>query len=224
MAETSSVEGKMDAAPPVIGIPISTPAAADGGEVEAASGARGKLSALAGRAKELGAHVVSQMKPWSEMVDREALSKPESVSEALGRLRKNVAYFKFNYLTLSFLVTALTFISHPGSLVWLAALATMWFYLYIVRKEPLTVSGRTLSAREQLLACVGVSVLVVFFLTSVGSELIYALVVSSAIIAAHGAFRAPDELFLDDVESSSFLPQSTAVSLQNAMAQVTASA
>lgn len=164
------------------------------------------------------------MKPWSEMVDREALSKPESFSEGLGRLRKNVAYFKFNYLTLSFLVTTLTFVSHPGSLVWLAALAAMWFYLYIVRKEPLTLNGRTLSAREQLMASVAVSVLVVFFLTSVGSELIYALMVSSAIIATHGYFRAPDELFLDDIESSSFLPQSTATTLQNAMAQVTASA
>jgi hypothetical protein len=165
------------------------------------------------------------MKPWGEMIDKESLSKPETFSEGVGRIRKNLKYFKFNYLTLSFIVTALTFVSHPGSLIWLACLAAMWFYLYIVRKDPVTVNGRTLSQREQFLGCVGISVLVVFFLTSVGTELIYALIVSSAIIATHGYFRAPDELFLDDVESTtSFIPQSTAASLQNAVAQVTASA
>mmetsp|Transcript_5394 Transcript_5394/g.13758 ORF Transcript_5394/g.13758 Transcript_5394/m.13758 type:complete len:90 (+) Transcript_5394:292-561(+) len=85
MAETSSVEGKMDAAAPVIGIPISTPAAADGGEVEAASGARGKLSALAGRAKELGAHVVSQVRA------RESPSRPPSPAARDDRILSRLA-------------------------------------------------------------------------------------------------------------------------------------
>jgi hypothetical protein len=61
MAESSAVSGKMDAAQPVIGIPITTPSA-EGGE-ESAVGVKGKLAALAGRAKEMGTHVVSQVSP-----------------------------------------------------------------------------------------------------------------------------------------------------------------
>lgn len=39
---------------------------------------------------------------------------------------------------------------------------------------------------------------VVVFLTSVGSLLISALMVGAAIVCAHGAFRVPEDLFLDD--------------------------
>lgn len=47
----------------------------------------------------------------------------------------------------------------------------------------------------------------VVFLTSVGSLLISALMVGLAITCAHGAFRVPEDLFLDDQEvtSSGFL-------------------
>eukprot|EP00951_Prasinocladus_malaysianus_P003304 scaffold23452_cov23-Prasinocladus_malaysianus.AAC.1 len=138
------------------------------------------------------------MKPWSEMVSPSAFAKPESMSDAISRVRKNARYFKFNYLSLTFVVTALTFIFDPTSLGWLFALAAMWFYLLIVRKEPVTINGRQLGQREQSLAGLAISFVVVFFLTSVGGELLYAMFVSAAVVAAHGALRVPDELFLDD--------------------------
>lgn len=43
----------------------------------------------------------------------------------------------------------------------------------------------------------------VVFLTAVGSLLISALMVGLAIVCAHGAFRVPEDLFLDDQEVSS---------------------
>lgn len=44
------------------------------------------------------------------------------------------------------------------------------------------------------------STVVVVFLTSVGSVLISALLVGIGIVCAHGAFRVPEDLFLDDQE------------------------
>lgn len=41
---------------------------------------------------------------------------------------------------------------------------------------------------------------VVVFLTSVGSVLISALMVGLAIVFAHGSFRVPEDLFLDEQE------------------------
>lgn len=169
-------------------------------------------------------HVLAclQMKPWSEFVQRDAFSKPEGFSDAISKIRKNIRYFKFNYLTLTFGVTALTFVRDPGSLSVLIALAAMWFYLLIMRKEPLKINGRQLGQREQVLGAGAISFLVVFFLSSVGSELMYALFLSSALVAAHGSFRVPDELFLEeDVESAATLvPPTTSASLQSAMAQI----
>lgn len=45
-----------------------------------------------------------------------------------------------------------------------------------------------------------VSTIIVVFLTSVGSLLISAVLVGLAVVCAHGAFRMPEDLFLDDQE------------------------
>ena len=165
-----------------------------------------------------------QMKPWSEVFDKNAFSKPNGFGEALGRIRKNIKYFKFNYLMVTFVTTALTMFRDPGSLFIMVALAAMWFYLLIVRKEPIALNGRQLGQREQTLAAGAVSVLVVFFFSSVGSELMYAMFLSAAIVSLHGAYRSPDELFLDDdMEAATLIPQSTSTSLQAAMQQMAAS-
>lgn len=68
------------------------------------------------------------------------------------------------------------------------------------------IGGRTFSDRETL-GILLLSTIVVVFLTSVGSLLISALLVGLAVVCAHGAFRVPEDLFLDDQEpaNSGFL-------------------
>lgn len=61
------------------------------------------------------------------------------------------------------------------------------------------VGGRTFSDRE-VLGILVVSTIVVVFLTSVGSVLISALLVGLAVVCTHGAFRMPEDLFLDEQE------------------------
>lgn len=62
--------------------------------------------------------------------------------------------------------------------------------------------GRTFSDRETLGLLLLLS-LVVVFMTSVGSLLISAILVGAGIVCAHGAFRVPDDLFLDETEPAS---------------------
>ncbi|PKA50584.1 PRA1 family protein B4 [Apostasia shenzhenica] len=144
---------------------------------------------------------LSDRRPWSELIDRSAFSRPDSLSEATSRVRKNFAYFRVNYLTVIAFVLALSLVSHPVSLLVLLALLASWCFLYLFRPSdsPLVLFGRTLSERETL---AGLSVVTVFvvFLTSVGSLMISALLIGVAIVAAHGAFRMPEDLFLDDQE------------------------
>ncbi|PPR93096.1 hypothetical protein GOBAR_AA27575 [Gossypium barbadense] len=108
---------------------------------------------------------LSQRRPWYELIDRSAMARPDNLTDAYSRIRKNLSYFK-----------------------------------------PLVVFGRTFSDRETLGALVVLTVFVVF-LTSVGSLLISALLVGVAIVCIHGAFRVPEDLFLDDQEpaNSGFL-------------------
>ncbi|XVF08343.1 hypothetical protein REPUB_Repub06bG0218500 [Reevesia pubescens] len=144
---------------------------------------------------------LSQRRPWAELVDRSAFSKPESFSEATLRVRKNYSYFRVNYLSVIGLILAFSLLSHPFSLLLLLGLLCSWIFLYLFRPadQPLVIFGRTYSDRETLGILIIFSVFVVF-LTTVGSLLISALLVGFGLVCAHGAFRVPEDLFLDEQE------------------------
>lgn len=144
-------------------------------------------------------HGFSQRRPWSELLDRSSMSRPDSLTEAASRIRKNFSYFRINYLSLLAFVLALSLLSHPLSLLVLLCLLASWLFLYLFRPsdQPLVVLGRTFSDRETLGVLVVLTV-VVIFLTSVGSLLTTGLMIGLAMVCAHGAFRVPEDLFLDD--------------------------
>ncbi|KAG6580450.1 PRA1 family protein B4, partial [Cucurbita argyrosperma subsp. sororia] len=149
-------------------------------------------------------HGLSQRKPWAELADRTAFSKPESLSEATLRIRKNYSYFRVNYLAVVALILGFSLVSHPFSLILLVGLLSSWIFLYLFRPsdQPLVVFGRTFKDSETLILLVLLSVFVVF-LTSVGSVLVSALLVGVALVCAHGAFRVPEDLFLDEQDNVS---------------------
>jgi hypothetical protein len=62
--------------------------------------------------------------------------------------------------------------------------------------------GRTTSEREKLLGMSAISLILIFFLSSVGSVLFMGLGLGAAGVAAHGALRQPDDLFLEDAAVS----------------------
>ncbi|PPD71355.1 hypothetical protein GOBAR_DD31767 [Gossypium barbadense] len=143
--------------PPVL--PISTVQSTESQPPISVSAFRAFLSRL----NDSFRNGISQRRPWPELTDRSAFSKPESFSEATLRIRKNYSYFRVNYLM------------------------------------PLVIFGRTFSDRETLGILIILSVFVIF-LTSVGSLLISAIMVGFGLVCAHGAFRAPEDLFLDEQE------------------------
>ncbi|KAJ4883444.1 PRA1 family protein B3 [Raphanus sativus] len=144
---------------------------------------------------------LSQRRPWLELVDRSAISRPDSLADAYSRIRRNIPYFKVNYVTIVSLVLALSLLSHPLSLLVLLCLFGAWIFLYLFRQsdQPLSVLGRTFSDRETLAVLVVLTIVVVF-LTSVGSLLTTALMIGFGIVCLHGAFRVPEDLFLDEQE------------------------
>ncbi|KAL1808115.1 hypothetical protein ACET3Z_025105 [Daucus carota] len=149
-------------------------------------------------------HRLAHCRPWLELVDRSAFSKPESVSDATARIRKNYTYFRVNYLILIAIVMAFSLVTHPISLILLLGLLASWIFLYLFRPSdpPLVIWGRTYSERE-ILGILVITTIAVIFLTSVGYVLTSALMVGLAIVSGHGAFRVPEDLFLDEQDSAS---------------------
>lgn len=151
---------------------------------------------------------LANRRPWLELADRSAFSKPESISEATLRLRKNYNYFRTNYLTIVTAVLAISLLSNPFSLFLLSGLLAAWLFLYVFRQSsdpPIVLFGRQFSDRESLLFLI-VSTVAVIFLTSVGSVLVSALMIGVAIVSLHGAFRAPEDLFVDEQEPQGGVP------------------
>merc|ERR1711966_125415 len=126
------------------------------------------------------------------------MGKPDTLAEATSRIRKNIAYFKVNYVLFVLMTLMLCLLTHPMSLFMLMALGTAWVYLFVVRTEPLVIQGRTTSEREKLIGMSALSVVLIFFLSSVGSVLFMGLGLGAAGVMAHGAARVPDDLFLDE--------------------------
>ncbi|MQL80685.1 hypothetical protein Taro_013138 [Colocasia esculenta] len=144
---------------------------------------------------------LADRRPWSELVDRSAFSRPESLSEASARVRKNLSYFRVNYMAVITAVLAVSLLTNPFSLLVLLALLAAWCFLYLFRPAdpPLVILGRQFSDRETLGGLALVTAFVVF-LTSVGSVIISAVMAGAAIVCVHGALRMPEDLFLDDQE------------------------
>nr|XP_043614073.1 PRA1 family protein B1-like [Erigeron canadensis] len=144
---------------------------------------------------------LSQNRPWTELIDRTSISRPDSFSDATTRIRKNFSYFRANYTTILGIIISISLLTHPISLLTLFVLLAAWIFLYLFRPTdyPVILFGRTFSDRETLVLLV-LSTVIVVFLTNVGSLIISALLVGLVILCVHGAFKVPEDLFLDDQE------------------------
>ena len=155
------------------------------------------------KAKDVSSNLIKSSKPWTEFVDRNSFSKPDTFYGAVGRVRKNVAYFGINYLLLMLLVLVLFLIAQPSSIIWLLVLSSMWLYVMAVNPGPMTIGGRTFSQMEKLIGTSIFSVITIFYFSSVGSVLFYAALSGVGLIAIHGSLRTPENLFSDDSTTNS---------------------
>lgn len=181
-------------------IPLQTegqgPASAAGADVQNAR--MGMLFSAVGKVKEYAGQTFKQRKPWSELLDRSSFARPDNLTEATSRIRKNLTYFRVNYMIVVLLTLALCIAFNPQSLAVLCVLTAVWGYVFVVRTAPIVIAGRTISEREKLLGMTGMSFITLFFLTGVGAVLFSALCLGVTVIALHGAVRVPDDLFTDD--------------------------
>mmetsp|Transcript_13844 Transcript_13844/g.34813 ORF Transcript_13844/g.34813 Transcript_13844/m.34813 type:complete len:270 (-) Transcript_13844:252-1061(-) len=132
--------------------------------------------------------------------------QPDGITNAVGRVRKNVAYFGVNYLILMLLTVAGFLISKPSSIVWLLVLSSLWLYIMAVNPGPMTIGGRTFSQMEKLIGTSVFTVAAIFYFSSVGTVLLYAALSGVGLIAVHGSFRTPENLFSDDGPGGGELP------------------
>lgn len=162
----------------------------------------------------------------AEVFDYSSISRPADMAELTGRLRKNASYFRTNYALATAGTTALVMLMNPWSIIVLAVLGVIWFYFYIIKTTPMVIGGREFSDKEKFAILTGGSLFTVFFLTSVGATIFYALGLSAIMVAIHASMRVPDDttLFADEVPGdngsltgllSMFKPRSAIAAVSN---------
>lgn len=144
----------------------------------------------------------SHRRPWYELINKTSFSRPLSISNATYRIRKNISYFRINYLTILSSILAFSLLSHPFSLCILLSLLAAWLFLYLFRPSdhPVIILGRVYSDRETLGGLITATTIVIF-LTSIGSLIMTSMLIGLGVVCVHGAFRVPEDLFLEKQDS-----------------------
>ncbi|CAN1218044.1 PRA1 family protein F2 [Linum perenne] len=182
-------------------IPTSSSAGASPSEVSGSS----PYSNLAyiSRAKDRIKDGLGTMRPWKLMLELRSIGLPANISDALGRLKTNSAYFRMNYAIIVLGILFLSLLWNPISLIVFIASMAAWLFLYFLRDEPLVVFGKLIDDRA-VLTVLSVVTVVLLFLTDAFWNILGSLLIGAAVVSIHGVARRTDDLFMDE-DSTGFL-------------------
>lgn len=142
---------------------------------------------------------------WRELLDRHAFAKPSSFKDARTHIKLNLSYFRRNYAIFMLVVLALSLLWRPISLIVLAVLVAAWIYLYFSRSGPLVVLNRPIGQNYVLAIMSVVTIVALAFTPGAGITILVSLVVSFGVVCLHGAFRTPNDLFLEQQDHAALV-------------------
>ncbi|EOA33062.1 hypothetical protein CARUB_v10016395mg [Capsella rubella] len=149
------------------------------------------------RAKHRIVAGLATRRPWRDMFDFHSMGLPHGVSDALSRVKTNLAYFRMNYAIVVLIVIFFSLIWHPTSLIVFTVLVFVWIFLYFLRDEPLKVFRYQIDDRTVLIV-LAVITIVLLLLTNATFNIIGALVTGAVLVLIHAMVRKTENLFLDE--------------------------
>ena len=156
------------------------------------------------RAKQRIKAGLGERRPWRVMFNFRSFGLPSSFSDALSRIRMNIAFFRMNYAIVMLLILFLSLLWHPISLIVFVILMAVWLFVYFLRDEPLVVFGHLIDDRVVLIV-MAVLTIVLLLLTHVTWNIVGSLLIGLALVVLHAAFRKTDDLFVDEEETSGLI-------------------
>lgn len=149
------------------------------------------------RARDTTQSVFSTRRPWRQLLDIHAITRPCSVGDATVRLKRNLSYFRVNYAMIILFILFVSLLWHPVSMIVFIVVFIAWFFLYFFRDGPLVVFHRTVDDRV-VLGILGIVTIVSLVLTHVWLNVLVSLLIGFFIIGLHAAFRGTEDLYYDE--------------------------
>ncbi|KAL8159590.1 hypothetical protein V2J09_001127 [Rumex salicifolius] len=138
-------------------------------------------------------------RPWRELFSPSSISLPLGYRDAMSRFRRNACYYRYNYSLIVLVVVFLSLLWHPISMIVFIAVFVLWVFLYLSRDDAILLFGLKIDDRLVLLGLSVVTILALV-LTSVGLNVLVALIVAFFLIGLHSSFRSCDDQFLNEDE------------------------
>ncbi|XP_054811995.1 PRA1 family protein E-like [Prosopis cineraria] len=171
---------------------IKTPAAVNSSQPQSLSD-----FSFVSRATYASRSLYATPRPWSQLLDLSAFSRPCTYADAMLRVRRNFSYFKYNYVLVSLVIIFVSLFWHPIAMIVCMIVFIAWYFLYFTRYSPPVLFDQTWDDGTVLcgLGFITVSALV---LAGVGLNLFVSSIVAVVIVGLHAAFRVTDDFFLDE--------------------------
>ncbi|THU55884.1 hypothetical protein C4D60_Mb11t11350 [Musa balbisiana] len=91
---------------------------------------------------------LSERCTWSELIDRLAFSRPDTLADATSRLHKNLVYFRVHYATVVAIVLALSLVTNPFTRTIIVVVTIATWEIMSVTPSSLTKGRRSGSNRD----------------------------------------------------------------------------
>lgn len=145
------------------------------------------------QAKERIKSGLGSRRAWHQVLISPTL--PDSFNDALNRITTNFSYFYINYAIITLLVLFLSLLWHPGTLVVLVFMISVWLFLYILRERPMVVYGQEIDDLVVLIGLCGVTILMLI-LTHATFNLAVGVGSGLLLVLIHSVLRGTDDLYI----------------------------
>ncbi|OZJ06146.1 hypothetical protein BZG36_00969 [Bifiguratus adelaidae] len=133
---------------------------------------------------------LGNLRPVSEFVDRNRLSKPNGFQDVARRWSYNLRYFQSNYFLIILALLVYVLITNAWLLLTVVFIMLALRFISSLGDEPLAIGGSVVTSKQLYAALIGASI-VLLWISSAGSAVFWVIGAAAFVVLGHAAILEP---------------------------------